>query len=197
MSHGASELVSCDLLGINSSGSCPSRDGSSPCGDTPGSSHSKSSMRGKILALEAAMKAMGDAKPGELGQITIPIEHHFAPGIYLREMRMPQGSTVVGMIHKTEHLSFMSKGKILLVTEDFKSVVEAPTVIHSMPGAKRVLHALEDSVWTTVHPNPDNEKNPEKLWDRFVVDTFEQFEAYQREQIQEESLWLSLPQQSD
>jgi hypothetical protein len=29
-------------------------------------------------------------------------------------------------------------------------------------------------VWMTVHPNPSNERDPEKLWERFVADGYEE-----------------------
>lgn len=129
----------------------------------------KEDARSKIVQLEKAMLQMKEH------QITIEICHHFAPGIYSREMRMPSGSVVVGKIHKTEHLCVLAKGRVTVVSEDGKKEYSAPSVIHSMPGTKRALHAHEEVVWINFHHNPTNENDISKIDDLFVVDTFDQF----------------------
>ncbi len=126
-----------------------------------------------VMKLQAVMLAMP--------QIDIPIEHYFAPGIYMRQMTMPEGSTVVGKIHKHEHYCILSKGKVSVVTGDAVKTFEAPAVIHAMPGAKRALHAITETVWLNVHSNPSDERDPEKVDDLFVVDTFDQFLSFQGE----------------
>jgi hypothetical protein len=130
----------------------------------------KEEIRSKIVGLEGVMR--------EMPQLAIPIKHHFAPGIYLREMHMPKGSIVVGKIHKTEHLCILSKGTVVVVDEDGRRTLTAPAVIHAMPGVKRALHALEDVVWTNHHHNPNDERDENKIDDIFVVDTFEQFLSF-------------------
>jgi quercetin dioxygenase-like cupin family protein len=124
-------------------------------------------MRGKILALESAMLAMP--------QIDLPIDHFFAPGLYLRQMTMPKDAIVTGKIHKTEHLCILAKGKVSVATENGTVTHTAPTVIHSTPGTKRALHALEDSVWINCHHNPTDERDTDKIDDIFVTDTYEKF----------------------
>lgn len=126
-------------------------------------------MRGKILELEAAMKAMPDR------WIEFPVTHHFAPGVYMREMFIPKGATLTGKIHKTEHMNILSKGKLKLATEEGVRIVEASMVVKSSPGVKRAATALEDSVWITVHSNPTDERDIDEIEARLVCDTFEQF----------------------
>jgi len=137
-------------------------------------------MRSKIVQLENAMKAM----PGALTAADFVTLHHFAPGVYMRELRIPKGVTLTGKIHKTEHLNILSQGRLAVWTEDGMKVLDASTVVLSQPGIKRVGHALEDSVWITVHQNPTEEKNPDTLEEMLVVDTFEQLESFLKEQKQ-------------
>jgi hypothetical protein len=100
-------------------------------------------MRQKTAALE---RAALNFEPVEC-----PIRHHFAPGVYLREMTMPEGVTVTGAIHKHEHLSILSKGRVLVTSDDGVVELAAPATLLASVGTKRALHALEESVWTTVH----------------------------------------------
>jgi hypothetical protein len=133
-------------------------------------------LRAEILRLESVMRTME--------QIEIKTTHYFAPGVYMREIFIPKGATVTGKIHKTEHLNILSRGTLAVMTEDGMKTLTASTVIKSQPGIKRVGHALEDSVWITVHANTENLDDVKKLEDLLVVDTFEQFLAFTESQKQ-------------
>lgn len=127
-------------------------------------------MRILIMGLEAAMQAM----PGSLDAEDFKTTHHFAPGIYMRELFIPKGTVLTGKIHKTEHLNIMSQGRLTVWTEDGMKTVTASTVIKSQPGIKRVGYAHEDSVWITVHPNVTDEREIRALEDLFIAKTFEE-----------------------
>lgn len=139
----------------------------------------KAQLREKILKLESVMLEMKDK------QIHIEPIHHFAPGLYLREITIPKDVTLTGLIHKTEHICILSKGKVSVSTEDGIKTLEASSVVHSMPGAKRVLYAHEDSVWINVHFNPTNESDISKIDDLYTVSTFEALEEFQKLKIEE------------
>lgn len=125
-------------------------------------------MRGRILDLEAAMLA----KPESL--IHIEPKHYFVPGLYAREISIPKNTVLTGLIHKTEHLCVLSKGEVSVQTEDGVKRIKASTVVHSMPGTKRVLYAHEDSVWINFHHNPSDERDLDKIDDLYTVKTFEE-----------------------
>jgi hypothetical protein len=107
------------------------------------------SMRDKIERLEAHMLAQP--------QVEIEPVHHFAHGIYAREITIKAGTLLTGKIHKTEHLNIVSKGRIAVWTEDGMKEVAAPFTMVSRPGTKRVGYALEDTVWTTIHATPETD----------------------------------------
>ena len=104
--------------------------------------------REDIERLEAQMRMMEQ----------LPIEpiHHFADGLYAREILIQAGTILTGKVHSTEHLNIVSKGRIAVWTEDGMKIVAAPCTMISRPGTKRVGFALEDTVWTTIHANPQN-----------------------------------------
>lgn len=104
--------------------------------------------REDIERLEARMRTME--------QIPIEPVHHFAEGIYAREILIRAGTILTGKVHSTEHLNIVSKGRIVVWTEDGMKEVAAPCTLISRPGTKRVGFALEDTVWTTIHANPLN-----------------------------------------
>ena len=90
-------------------------------------------------------------------------EHFFAPGMYGRRFSMPAGMLVVGKIHKHAHLMMVLKGRAEIVTEFGRDMVEAGHVSVSQPGAKRVVLALEDTVFMTVHHNPEDVEDLDEI----------------------------------
>jgi quercetin dioxygenase-like cupin family protein len=93
-------------------------------------------------------------------------EHYFAEGVYVRSLHIPAKTTVVGKIHKTEHVCFLMKGSILVQTEHGEKVLEAPHIVVSPPGTKRVGLALSDTLWVNIHPT--NERDLAKIEDQFI-----------------------------
>lgn len=96
-----------------------------------------------------------------LPQVDCPITHHFAPGVYMREMFIPAGVMLTGAVHKTEHLTVLVKGRLLLVNGSGGTEVVAPATLLSPAGIKRAGYAVEDSVVMTIHAT--NETDPDKL----------------------------------
>lgn len=104
--------------------------------------------RERVDRLEASML--------ELPQVECPVRHHFAPGIYAREISIPAGTVVVGVVHKTDNLIIVSKGRLQVVTPDGTTEVRAGDTLMCKAGAKNCVLALEDARWTNVLPNPGN-----------------------------------------
>jgi hypothetical protein len=97
-------------------------------------------------------------------QAQCPLRHRFTPGLYIREILIPRGTRLTSRIHKYEHPFVISKGAISVWTkrtgwEYFK----APHTGITKPGTRRVLYAHEDTIWTTFHLNPNEERDPEKI----------------------------------
>jgi hypothetical protein len=104
--------------------------------------------RANIVKLEEKMKAL----PECLVAKDYVTRHHFAPGQYAREIELPKGGIVVGKIHKHAHINVLSAGIVRVYTEGEGSVkIVAPATFVSTPGTKRVVKAVTDAVWTTVH----------------------------------------------
>lgn len=85
--------------------------------------------------------------------VNCPLTHKFVPGMYIREIFMPQGSIVTSQIHKTTHPFFILKGKVSVFSEnDGEQTLEAPYSGITTPNTKRVIRVHADTVWVTCHP---------------------------------------------
>ena len=124
------------------------------------------SIREKIETLEKEMF--------KAPQLQIGTAHHFAKGLYAREIFIPKGTLLTGKIHKHEHLNIISKGEITVLTENGLKKIKAPFTMVSLPGTKRVGFAHEDTVWTTIHAS--NETDLGKLEQELIAKDFNDIE---------------------
>ena len=88
-----------------------------------------------------------------LEPVEAPITHHFADGVYGREMFIPAGTLLTGKIHRFSTLNILAQGEIAVTNEDGAvRVLKAPAIFVSPPGCKKVGYAITDTVWVNVHP---------------------------------------------
>jgi len=100
-----------------------------------------------------------------------PVTHHFAPGLYAREILLPAGIRIIGKIHRHAHVNTISKGRVTVFTEFGSQELVAPVTFVSKPGTKRAVVAHEDTIWTTYHPT--NETDLAKIEDYVIAPSFE------------------------
>ena len=120
-------------------------------------------VRAKIYALEAEV--------AKLPQVDLPLEHHFADGVYVRTMFIPKGTCLTGKVHRFDCVNIVH-GDISVVTEGGSKRITAlcaPQRFSSPAGVKRAGYAHEDTYWTTVHANPGNETDVLILEDALTV----------------------------
>lgn len=99
--------------------------------------------------------------------VDCPVTHRFTEGMYVREIFMPAGSLITSKIHKTQHTYFVMKGKCIVWIDGVEHLIEAPYIGVTEPNTRRVLYILEDCIWATSHPNPENE-NVEQIGERII-----------------------------
>lgn len=124
------------------------------------------------LSKEDLQKYIGELeelmKQGE--EIEIPVEHYFSFGVYAREIIIPAGSLIVGKIHKYQNMNILSQGEASVLSIDGIKRVKAPHTFVSQPGAKRVIYAHTDVVWTTILGS--DEKDHEAIEDKFIAKSY-------------------------
>jgi hypothetical protein len=106
----------------------------------------------------------------ELEQVDCPVKHHFSGDSYAREILLPAGSLVIGKIHRHSHVNVISQGECMVLTEDGVRHFKAPLTFISMPETKRVVYAITDVIWTTVHVT--TETDLEKVENYVIAPTY-------------------------
>jgi hypothetical protein len=106
-----------------------------------------------------------------------PLTHTFSDGIYVREIFIPKGIVLTGKIHLHDHPNFLMKGKVEVFTEfGGLEVLEAPLSMISKAGTKRVVKALEDCVWVTVHKNETNTRDLAILEKEIIAKSYKEYD---------------------
>lgn len=132
-------------------------------------------IRSKIVDFEVSMRQL---YPNYLTEKDFPLRHHFAPGAYGREIFMPARSLVVGKIHKHAHLNMIMKGRVSVVTEDGTIEYQAPIVLVSKAGTKRVVLVHEDTIWVTIHLT--DKTDLVEIEDEIIAKTYEEFDLLEQ-----------------
>jgi hypothetical protein len=87
----------------------------------------------------------------DMEQVETPTENYFAPGVYMRVIKIPAGTWLIGKTHKTEHLNVALSGeaKVFIAGQEYH--VKAPFIIKSFPGEKKLFDVKTELLWATIH----------------------------------------------
>lgn len=143
---------------------------------------SKGEIRDRILELENRMSKVEGAVFGD--NDICQLKHSFGDGIYVREIFIPKGMTVMGKIHKYDCAYFLLKGEITAFSES-RGVenIKAPHYMISSAGTKRVSYAHEDTIRVTIHKNPHDIRDLEELEDYLIAKNYDEFERFKNEEL--------------
>ena len=122
-------------------------------------------------------------------QLELEVNHYFSHGVYARELLIPADTILTGEIHKFENLNVLVKGKIKVSIGDKIEIIEAPFIVVSPPGTKRIAHTITDCIWITIHGT--HEKNIDKIKNLFIADSEKDWlEFSKQDDLQLELPWL-------
>lgn len=122
---------------------------------------------------------------GKLPQVDLPLRHFFiksprtVSGGYAREITMLKGTAAVGRVHKYPCINIISKGELVVATDNGVIHIKAPYTFVSEAGAKRALYMYEDTIWTTFHLT--DETDISKIKDDLGVVTYSEYLSYKYE----------------
>lgn len=130
-------------------------------------------IREGILKVEENLSKLPGAIIGhDNDAIHLPLKHTFVDGAYVREIFMPKGTLLTSKIHKIKHPYFVMKGECSVLTDEGVVRLKAPYQGITKPGTKRILYIHEDTIWITVHTNPDNREDLERIEERIIAKNF-------------------------
>lgn len=139
--------------------------------------------RSKILDFQDLISKLPGAVFGDSD--ACPLKHSFAGGIYVREILIPKGMTVVGKIHRSRHPVFLMSGDASVFTErNGLQRIKGPVYMMSEAGIKRVIYAHTDLVWVTVH-EVGEERNLKKIEDMVISPSYSELDEKGIERCQQ------------
>lgn len=114
------------------------------------------------------IKKLQDAV-AQMPQVPMEAQHLFAPGMYVRMLPLAAGTVAVGKMHRHVHPAMLIQGSVTVNTERGMERITAPHVWISQANAKRVVLVHEDCIFVTVHLNPDDETDLDKIEAAHIV----------------------------
>jgi hypothetical protein len=131
-------------------------------------------IRNKVALVEAIVRE----HPMALTAADFPVFHHFSPGRYRRELRVPKGMIIIGKIHKYPCKNYLEEGDMSVLVGDKIVRKLAPYSSISPAGIKRIAYTHEDSIWITTHETM--ETDIEKLERDLTAETEAEYEEFCR-----------------
>ena len=88
--------------------------------------------------------SMEDIEGWLLQQEQAPYEtqHHFGPGVYIREATLPAGTIVMGHAHRNPCLNVVIKGTMAVLIDGAVKVIEGPATFVS-PAGRKLAYIIE------------------------------------------------------
>ena len=105
----------------------------------------------QIERLQAAMAPIHCEQPQP--------EHIFHDGWYERRLLIPAGMLIIGKVHRHVHPVGVIRGRALLISQFGREEVLGGYFGASLPGVKRIVLAIEDTLFFTLHRNEGNTRD--------------------------------------
>ncbi len=138
-------------------------------------------IRSNILQLEKNINAF--KKENGIPDPDCPLTHTFASGSYARTIFIPKDTLVVGKIHRHDHLNMLMVGRVVVATEEGPRKLEAPQVLVSKAGTKRVVYTYTDTIWTTVHLTEKTDLD--EIEDEIIAKDYSEFDSIEDSNVRQ------------
>jgi hypothetical protein len=99
----------------------------------------------------------------------IPLTHIFTDGIYIRQAYAPAGSMFTTVHHNTEHPFILISGTTEVISNEEASSITGPFMGITKKGTRRLVHAITDAMYLTIHANPENLTDPDEIIRRITI----------------------------
>ena len=139
---------------------------------------SPAEIRGGILDFEKKLSKVPGVK---VGDACCPLKHHFGSGLYVRELLALKGHLIVTKIHKLTHPCFVMSGEVSVFTTEGVKRVKAPYWTMTPAGTQRICYVLSDSLWITVHPNPDDTEDLKVIEENVIAKGYDEVQLTEKE----------------
>ena len=123
--------------------------------------------REQAKALEEHIKNI----PQGLGADPFPLVHTFSDGLYIRQLTVPPKTLTVTKTHKQEHVFFLQKGTISVLTPEGIRKYTAPYMGITKVGTKRIIYHHDEVIFTTIHSS--NKKTVEEVEEQVIAKDFD------------------------
>lgn len=85
------------------------------------------------------------------------VVHHFAAGMYAKQMTLPAHHYAIKHVHSYDHLSILAKGHVTVDIDGHVDEYHAPACILIKAGCKHRIVAHEESVWFCIHATDETD----------------------------------------
>jgi hypothetical protein len=125
----------------------------------------------KILALfntELDLVAL-EKEMAKFPQVEEDLEHIFAGGVYIRQLRLPKDAMIIGKRHRHSTCNVLMDGELTLYVGGGEPPqrMKGPFIFESAPNVKKMFYCHTDVVFMNFHPTKLTDL--EQIEDEFII----------------------------
>lgn len=113
-------------------------------------------MSKEVAALTPEKLELAEAEMLRMPQAACPVRHYFAPGLYIRELRMAKGTVAMGHAQRAPQMNVLLAGAVRVLNDQAQPVELRAPLTFVGPAGRKLGVVLEDVIWLNVYPNPDD-----------------------------------------
>lgn len=139
-----------------------------------------------------------ELKMADYEAVDCPLIHDFVNGQYIREAFIRAGVLLTTRIHKVKHPYFILSGKAKVwVDGSGWQIIEAPYRGTTEAGTRRIIFAMEDCIWSTIHrcnikPKGKSDADIRAAVDKVESKIYEQHDNYLLSDDQKQKLLYNI-----
>ena len=107
-------------------------------------------------------------------QVKTPIKETLCNGVYMRNMKIPADTVIVGKLHRHDQINILVKGTIIVATENACVELTAPQTLIASGGTKKAAYAITDCEWIELFAT--KETDPQKIEEEIIAESYEALE---------------------
>jgi hypothetical protein len=103
------------------------------------------------------------------GSVQCELQHDFSDGIYIRTIKIPKGTLILGKRHRFETLNILLKGEISIYMggNHLAKRMKAPCIFTSGPNVKKLVYAHTDVLFSNIHSTV--ETDVDRIEEIFII----------------------------
>lgn len=86
------------------------------------------------------------------------VKHHFSDSLYVKEVTLKAGTSVIKHTHNFSHLSVLVRGSAKITVDGYTGIHNGYKIFEILAGENHAIEALTDITWLCIHTTNETDE---------------------------------------